>query len=277
MIWGRREKNIPFFLSGAYSSGGFESKVIYTPEELDAFYATLRPINKAGHFIVARLIKDIALSPNTNAIITGENQTTLVCISDQILRGGNKYMGNLYPSQASSKQIKILVDATIKVGNYLSTLGFRGLFGMDFIITKEGECFPTDLNPRRQGGYFCNVMMSQKIDLIDLELKLVLGEELPNFCYEDFQVDYFWAHSKLTPYFNNTEIQKEFEIGNPSDPFRTVGSTYTAIYYPKDHILMAGNPGFYLVSGHSYKRIKTKLFKETEKIISTSYSTYEGL
>lgn len=272
-----KRKEYPFFLSANFSSGGFESKVIYTTEELEAFYLTLRPINKNGSFIATRLIKNIALSPNTNAIITDKNQTTVICISDQIVRGDNKYMGNIYPSQATEQHKKEMADATIKVGNYLSNFGFRGLFGLDFIISKDGNCFPTDLNPRRQGGYYCNVMMSKKVDIIDLELRLALGEKLPSFNYNDFQADYCWAHSKLVPYFNNSEIRKELNDGKPSAPFVKIGSTYKAVYYPKKYILTAGNPGIYITSGHSYQKVTNKLFKEVEKTISISYSTYEGL
>lgn len=269
------EIKYPLFLSAAYSSGGIESAVIYTTEDLNSFYANLRPVNREESFIVADLIEDIVLSPNTNAIIYGENKTELICISDQILRG-NKYMGNIYPSQAKENHKKIMIDSTVKAGNYLSRQGFRGLFGLDFIINKKGNCFVTDLNPRRQGGYFCNVQMSKKINIVELEFKLALGDKIPKFHYEDFQIDYCWAHSKLTPYFPNMEITKEFEIGDPLEPFNREGTTYQTVYYPKKHILITGNPGFYLTSGTSYNQVKRRLFRETEKTISKSFRLYEG-
>lgn len=271
-----KQKDYPFFISAKFSSGGFESSVVYTKEDLDNFYASLRPINKNGPFIVSKLLREIVLAPNSSAVVVGENKTNLICITDQLLRG-NSYMGNLYPSKINNLHQKIILEVTIKVGNYLSKQGFRGLFGMDFLITKRGDCFPTDLNPRRQGGYFCNVLMSKKVDIIDLELRLVLKEPIPNIKPEDFEIDYCWAHSKLVPYFHNAEIRKEFEKGIPSEPFSKIGSQYKAIYYPKKHILIAGNPGFYLTTDKSYTKMKKRLFQETEKTISTSYGIYEGL
>jgi predicted metal-dependent hydrolase len=119
--------------------------------------------------------------------------------------------------------------------------------------------------------------MSNKIDIIDLELRLVLNEPLPKIDSKDFQLNYCWAHSKLVPYFHNMEIEKVFEIGNPTEPFNKIGSQYKAIYYPKKHILIAGNPGFYLTTDNSYFKMKRRLIKETEKTISKSYSIYEGL
>jgi len=272
----KKRKDYPFFLSATFSSGGFESKIIYTSEDLKIFYLNLRPINKKGSFIAASLIKDIVLAPNTNAIVIGKDDTKMICVSDQIMRD-NRYMGNIYPSKAKTKHLKIMQDATIKIGNYLSGFGFRGIFGCDFLITKQGKCFVTDLNPRRQGGYFCNVFMSKKINIIELEMKLVLEEKIPEFRYEDFQVKYSWAHSKLVPYFNNMKILKEFKTGNPNTPFEKIGSVYKTIYYPKGYILLAGNPGFYLTTENSYQKINKKIIKETEKLISTSYGIYEGI
>ncbi len=262
--------NFPLFVSAIFSSGGFESKAIYAPEDLDVFYSSLRPINKNGAFIASRFLENIIMAPNTNAVVSGLNKTTLVCVSDQILRD-NHYMGNIYPSQASSKYQKEMEEMTIKVGNYISNLGFRGLFGLDFLITKDGHCYPTDLNPRRQGGYFCNVCMSEKVDLIDLELGIIFNEKLPKFQYKDFQVDYSWAHSKLTPYFNNLKIKKEFEKGSPNAPFQEVGAVYRAQYYPKNYLLVSGNPGFYCRSGRSYRSVKNKLLKDTAEIIRNTF------
>jgi biotin carboxylase len=200
----------------------------------------------------------------------------MVCTTDQLLRG-NRYLGNFYPSRASKEYREMMAAMTTRVGNYLSRLGFRGLFGMDFLITKDGHCYPTDLNPRRQGGYYCNVLMTDKVDLIELELKLALGEKIPEMKPIDFKVDYCWAQSKLAPYYANMQINKEFKSGDPLKPFQKIGSTHSAIYYPKNHILLAGNPGFYLTTSHTYLKMRRKLLKETEEIISKSYDLYEGL
>ncbi len=269
-----RHKDYPFFLSATYSSGGTESKAIFTAEDLNAYYPSLRPINKKHPLIAAELIDDIVSAPNTTAIITGEGQTLVISISDQILRN-NQYMGNIYPSKLSQIKRKIISEMTLKVGDYLSKQGYRGLFGMDFLITKSGKCYPVDLNPRRQGGYYC-VAMSSKVDLIELELATIFGEPIPKLKYKDFQCDYCWAHSKLTPYFSNMKILEEVKEGDPLGPFKNIGESYKAIYYPKDYVLIVGNPGFYLTSGESYKDVKAKLFYETEKTISDSYELYEG-
>lgn len=266
----RNHKEYPFFLSATFSSGGIESQSIYTAEDLEAYYSRLRPINKNHPLIAARLLNNIVLAANTSALVTDNNKTTVVCVSDQILRN-NLYMGNIYPSKVTSNHYKLMQEVTEAVGNHLSREGFRGLFGLDFLITEDGQCYPVDLNPRRQGGYFCNAAMATRIDLIDLELRIILGEDLPKFGYKDFQVDYCWAHSKLTPYHHNMRIVKEFQEGDPLEPFTNIGSSYKAIYYPMNHTLLMGNPGFYLATDQSYDRLKHGLEQQTDEIISSSF------
>lgn len=268
------QKEYPFFLSATYSSGGIESKAIFTPHDLDEYYSHLRPVNKAEPLITAEYLDDIVLAPNSSGIVTSETGVTVVCISDQILRN-NLYMGNIYPSQVTPIHLESIKEMTLKVGAYLAKQGFRGLFGLDFLITHSGKCYPIDLNPRRQGGYYCNAMSSKR-DLIELELAVIFNEPIPQIAYEDFQVDYCWAHSKLTPYNPNMKILDEFSFGNPVDPFKTIGTTFKAMYYPKNHTLRVGNPGFYLISGNSYQEVQQRLIRETEEIISKSYALQDG-
>jgi predicted ATP-grasp superfamily ATP-dependent carboligase len=270
----KRQTEYPFFLSAMYSSGGIESKAIFTTEDLDAYYSHLRPINKKQPLIATKYLDDIVLAPNSTGIVTNDSEATVICISDQVLRN-NQYMGNIYPSQASSEQIELIKDMTAKVGRYLAKQGFRGLFGIDFLITKSGKCYPVDLNPRRQGGYYC-IAMASKRDLIELELAIIFKETISDLSYKQFQVDYCWAHSKLTPYYPDMKIIDEFAQGSPIEPFKIMGTTFKAIYYPKDYTLMVGNPGFYLTSGQSYQDVKLRLYRETEEIISHSYELYKG-
>lgn len=259
----------PFFLSAMYSSGGIESKAIFTDQDLEAYYLHLRPVNKKEPLISTRYIDDIVLAPNSSGIVTGKGKVTVVCISDQILRN-NQYMGNIYPSRITTEHVEQIKRATETVGKFLSQQGFRGLFGIDFLITKSGNCYAVDLNPRRQGGYYC-IAMSSRYDLIELELAVIFNEPIPELSYDDFQVDYCWAHSKLKPYYPNVRITDEFSLGNPVEPFKTIGATYRAMYYPKNNTLMDGNPGFYLTSGVNYNEVKLSLYKETEQTISKSY------
>lgn len=266
-----RESHIQFpcFVSATYSSGGIESTIIESREKLDIYYDSLRPINQVHPFIAAKLLDDIVLAPNTSALVAGENKTILTLLLDQFLRCNN-YMGNIYRSRASKEMKQKMEVMTRKVGDYLSVQGFRGMFGMDFLITGNGDCFPVDINPRHQGGYFCNVMTSA-IDLVDLELRVALGEDIPSPKAEDFDIDYAWAHSKLSPFKSNIRIIEDIRQGDATEPFNKIGSSYSASYYPKNHTLILGNPGFYLVTNQDRKIVEIDIKESVASLISELY------
>lgn len=265
-----KQKIYPFYFSAAYSSGGFESTIIRSVAELETFYQRLRPVNRNGPFIAAKLLENIMLAPNVSAMVVDSNRTIPVCVSDQLLRDEH-YMGNIYPTLASPLQQSIMTEAVIKIGNHMSTYGFRGMFGVDFLVVKEGGCYPTDINPRRQGGYFCNIMMARKINLVRRELQLALGEIMDPFETSEVQVGYAWAHHKLAPYYRNVMIKEDFIDGRPSDPFNQVGSNHKAIYYPKNHVLISGNPGFYVISGYDREVVRCQLEAEVDQLVSTIF------
>jgi len=260
------DRLLPFFISSAYTSGGHESATIHTLEELNAFYNTIREINKSQKFLVAKLIKNIKLSPNTNAIVFGENKTEIIAITDQILRS-NAYLGNIYPSRVNLRNRQIIIETTKKIGNFLSKLGYRGLFGCDFLIDGKGNCFVIDLNPRRQGGYLVNYLMSKKIDVLELELKLYLNQKLPSFNYDDFQSNFVWAHSKLKSHHRFQEIIGELKENEEVTPFRSIGGgEFKATFFPKGFLFEGGNMGYYIVSGKNYEDILRKA-KEIPEIL----------
>lgn len=257
----------PYFISATYSSGGIESKVIRNLAELKSFHKSLRPINKALPLTVTKFLKDITYAPNTTALVSSLNQTTLINISDQILNG-NCYMGNIYPSAVPPSFLDQITEMTLQVGNYLSTKGYRGLFGCDFLITSDGSCYPVDLNPRRQGGYYC-ITMASKCDLVELELRCTLDE--PLLQYRDFQASYVWAHSKLTPPLSNKIIKYTTKKGQATKPFQEIGASFVAQFYPKNHRIITGNPGFYLTSGLDTKEVRSRLSLEVHELIKNLY------
>jgi len=266
------KKLYPFFLSASFSSGGQESQIIKSIKTLKDFSPWFREINRNNKFFVAKLIKNVKLAPNSNAIVIGRNKTKILCISDQIMHG-LKYMGNIYPSKVSKKNEKIINDATIKIGNYLSQKGFRGLFGCDFLIDGKDKCYITDLNPRRQGGYLCNVLMLQPkgINIIEIELKLALGEDTPSFISEDLSIDYAWAHSKVKPPHSNYKILPSLKAGEHTDPFLKVGAIFKMTFFPEKYLYVSGTAGYCIVSSDFRNEVEKRINKITKEIVSQCF------
>jgi predicted ATP-grasp superfamily ATP-dependent carboligase len=263
----RDKIDYPIFISPSFTSGGAENKIIFKEEDLDSYYLKLRKINLNKKFFVAKYIKDVVSSPNSTAIVCGKNDTRLILISNQILRGGMKHLGNVYPFETTKKINDIISDSTIKIGNYLSKIGYRGLFGCDFIVDKKENCYIVDLNPRRQGGYLMVYLMSNKYNLLDLEFRVFLNETIPNFDYEDFQREISWSHSKIKPHEKYSKIKKEFIIGSEALPFKRIGEKFVSIFYPKNYIINDCYYGYYIVSGKSYKKVSKRTKKEINDIM----------
>lgn len=267
----RTNSLLPFFVSAEFTSGGGESKLIHSTKELDNFFQELRPINKNGKFLVAELFQ-FELTPNVNAMVTGRNDTRIILITDQILHN-NAYMGNIYPSKANRKNIRKIERITKKVGNFLSRQGYRGLFGLDFLVNKHGKLCVIDLNPRRQGGYLCNWLVSNKTDIIDCELKLALGEKIEHFDEKDFQVNYSWAHSKIKPHYNKYQtenfktIRKEIKANSEDMPFEKTGKEFISAFFPKDHVFTGGVLGYYIASRKKRDELKQRVKKLPDRLI----------
>ncbi len=99
-------------------------------------------------------------SLNINGVVL-ERNVLAGCVSVQLVgleilsAKPGMYCGNDFIS-AGEMDKAVLADVreqTLRIGNWLSRLGFRGLFGLDFQIDPaDGRCHAVDLNPRWQGS-----------------------------------------------------------------------------------------------------------------------------
>jgi predicted ATP-grasp superfamily ATP-dependent carboligase len=263
-------RGFPFYISGAYSAGGMNSAIINNEKELNNFLDRLNDINKNQQLIVNPFISEVIISPNINAVVCDKNDTKIICITDQILQG-NTYLGNIYPSVINQEQRNEIIDITKKIGNYFSLEGFKGLFGLDFLIDSSGKVYCVDINPRRQGGYLCNILVSKRVNIPALELKLVLGEPTERFNDEDFNIDYVWAHSKIPMNGSRVKIIKSFKSGNILDPFNKIGPEFKAIFYDKGNYFTGVGSGYIALSGNNHSEVKQRIFSEMKNLAAECY------
>jgi len=265
------DKHLPCFIYASYAMGGKESKEIYSREDLEAFHKSLRKINRDQPFIMTHLIPKIKYSPNVSAIVTGKHKTDVLIITDQILHG-HSYAGTLYPSIVPDMLKKKIITATKKVGNQLSEKGFRGMFGIDFLITPDGNHYATDLNCRRQGSYLGDVLMCSSINLIDYELLSFLGEPCKRISYKKIQVPYAWALLKIQPKAYYKKIKKSYIHGNVCNPFSFVGSSYSCIYYPINYKYAGTCLGYVIMSGKNRNQVLKKIKKRGSSVLKNIFS-----
>lgn len=253
---------MPFVISETVNSSGYGKSLINNQDELDLFCTDLSDKIKNNYFIISEYIPDVLLSPNVNVFISN-NEIKILNITDQIL---NKfiYFGNIYPSKITDKQKNVIINITIKIGKYLQNEGFRGLFGCDFIINKNGNVYIVEINPRRQSGYIILAILNK--DLIKYELELFLDNSLSfNFNNFNFSPNFCWAHSKIRKLsIKNSLIKKVIKFNKIEHPFKNVGSEFYISFYPKNYKIEDCYLGYFLVTGKNYDKVFRNITNRTE-------------
>lgn len=180
----RKEWRDGIFISCAYSAAGSNSIVTYSQQEVEEWCH-----NKEGPFLVSRFMPH-TLDPTVLAVVANENDVYIAGIADQIIENGNRFVGSSYPSVATREQKKLLHEYTVTVGQMLGRLGYRGIFGCDYIIADDGTLYFIEINARKQGTTleFCYTLEQALPDgspmLPELEYYAVTENRFPGHSVE---------------------------------------------------------------------------------------------
>jgi hypothetical protein len=133
------------FISGAYSAAGINSAVTHDQEQVHKRFGTTNDV-----YLISRFIPH-EIDPTVLAVVANENDVYIAGIADQIIVGGNRFIGSKFPSIVSEAQRAELIDYTIRVGRMLGGKGYRGIFGCDYLIAHDGSVYFLEINARKQG------------------------------------------------------------------------------------------------------------------------------
>lgn len=264
----KEEKMDNFFIYSEYSSGGYEVGVIRNYSDLIEFKNNIREKNLKNRFVVTEILNK-KISPNSTAIVLDDNKVSVLSISDQIEKG-TKYLGNIYPSKVNYSTQKKLIEYTRTIGQELSKEGYRGFFGCDFVITPDENCYIVDINPRKQGGFLCNFLMFKKImpkgflNLVELELNAILREiiEYDLSAFENPEINFYWAHSKIQPINKNSVIKSELLENGEEECFEKIGTCFIKSFFPEGYTFINGSLlGHIIKTGINYENLLSEIFK----------------
>ncbi|PIE72398.1 MAG: hypothetical protein CSA20_08000 [Deltaproteobacteria bacterium] len=141
------------FVSAAYSAGGANSAVTKSQKEVELRFTA------EDRYVVTRYIAH-EHDPTVLAVVANEDEVFIAGIADQAILDGNRFVGSTFPTIATTAQQKQLRDYTIAVGRELGKAGYRGIFGCDFLIDRQGTIYFLEINARKQGTTleFCYTM-----------------------------------------------------------------------------------------------------------------------
>lgn len=167
------------FVSASHSAGGAQSLVCTCPED-----ALERFTCPETHYLVSGYMPH-KYDPTVLACVGNEDEVYVAGVADMNIVDGNKFRGSTYPSVLSKEVQKDLRDYTAAIGRKLGKLGFRGIYGCDYIVTEEEDIYFIEVNPRKQGTTmeFCCALEQQlpvgAPSLFDMECHAVLHDCLP--------------------------------------------------------------------------------------------------
>lgn len=142
------------FVSSAYSAGGANSAVTRCQQDVEQEFS-----DESCDYLVTKYIPH-DLDPTVLAVVANEDDVFIAGIADQVIQDGNRFVGSTFPTVATKKQQQLLRNYTIAIGKELGKAGYRGIFGCDYLIDKEGDIRFLEINARKQGTTleFCFTM-----------------------------------------------------------------------------------------------------------------------
>ncbi len=169
-----RRYGLPFVVQLAKGAGGSGTFFISSQDELRA----LQDEEGEQEVTVSRFISSI--SPNINAVVC-EDQVLLSHPSLQLVgipqcTGRlSAYCGNDFGAaqRLSSAAVQAIYEQTRKIGLWIARQGFRGLWGLDFVLDGS-DVYPLDLNARLQGS----TALLTELQEVEAEAPLVLAHAL---------------------------------------------------------------------------------------------------
>ncbi|WP_045212341.1 ATP-grasp domain-containing protein [Desulfonatronovibrio magnus] len=168
------------FVSQPYSAAGTNSFIVNSMEDL----AQRLPLPQATYFL-SRYVPHVH-DPTVLGVVGNEDDVFIAAIADQEIEGGNMFRGSTFPSVLSYKEQLEIKEHTRMVGKVLGRSGYRGIFGCDYIVDKQGNIFFVEVNARKQGTTMemcCtleNLLPEDAPSLMELEYYAVTENRLPS-------------------------------------------------------------------------------------------------
>ena len=168
------------FVTRSRSAGGAQSMVCQQGAEALERFAD----GTECRYLISRYIPH-EYDPTVLAVVGNEENVYVAGVADMHILDGNKFRGSTFPSILPPETQEALREHTKTVGRVLGKLGFRGIFGCDYIVTEEGDIYFIEVNPRKQGTTmeFCCTLEQQlpkdAPSLFDLEAHAILHNAFP--------------------------------------------------------------------------------------------------
>lgn len=171
-------------------------------------------LNPLGQYIVSPYI-DNSISVNTHVFIS-DKQTVLSPASVQIIENVSDQLCYRGADFIAFKSIDGVIkdkirDISIKIAGLLREIDYRGVAGIDFIISKDGRVYCSEINPRFQASSILldlylakNKKNGLASSVFELNVQAFNNALKSDLCFDDdvgFSCHYYYDDNKPIEYF----------------------------------------------------------------------------
>jgi hypothetical protein len=142
------------FITQEFGAAGVGSGVISHMDDLKSCLGKPDEVYVASYYIPHEH------NPTALAVVANEHDVYVAGVADMTIEGGNKFRGSSFPSRLSMKVQEELVKYTRQVGRTIGRLGYRGIYGCDFLVDEKSRIYFLEVNARKQGTtmeFCCNL------------------------------------------------------------------------------------------------------------------------
>ncbi len=210
----------PLFISLEQSAAGANSIIAYSLNDIQKKFSE----NTNDTFLVTEFISHTC-DPTTLGVVINEDDIYVGGVADQRI-DGTRFKGSTFPSKMSNEIQEEIIRQTRVVGKKMAELGYRGIFGCDYIVTDKNEVFFIETNPRKQGTtmeFCCALKTALPLgapNLPEIEFYAVTESRRPPRLKEPdfFKTDIYWSSynykidNKLTTHSYLPQQRGEIEM-----------------------------------------------------------------
>jgi len=110
---------------------------------------------------------NVVSSPNDQWIIGRDGKINHLGMRDQICERGMVHIGTLKGEDSSPDILNYITETSLKIVNHMAGFGYRGVVGIDYIVSNEG-IFPVENNARFNGSSYVSMIVDNVEEFISL-------------------------------------------------------------------------------------------------------------
>jgi len=114
--------------------------------------------NSGEKVVIIEPFLNVVSSPTDQWVIGRDGKITHLGMRDQICERGMVHIGTLKGEKTSPDVLNYITETSMKIVNNMAEFGYRGVVGIDYIVSDEG-IFPVENNARFNGSSYVSMIV----------------------------------------------------------------------------------------------------------------------